>query len=124
MFVTDTIDAVYPPDDWTPHAIVDRLSIVMSDRLTSISAKDGNQLEDVAISIDPQIHPTRMDTHLAHRRRPLLAQVRQKTKLKSLVALEPFFGRISLYSFESAYRLGSVDWHSVSSSIESDIFEG
>ena len=29
MFVTDTTDAVYPPEDYTPEAIMDRLAEIM-----------------------------------------------------------------------------------------------
>jgi hypothetical protein len=30
MFVTDTTDAVYPPESWSPYAIMDRLSEILS----------------------------------------------------------------------------------------------
>jgi hypothetical protein len=30
MFVTDTTDAVYPPETWSPYAIMDRLSEILS----------------------------------------------------------------------------------------------
>jgi len=31
MFITDTVDAVYPPEEWRPAALLDRLSEVVSD---------------------------------------------------------------------------------------------
>lgn len=39
-------------------------------------------------------------------------------------SLEPFFSRLSVYSFESVYHGTTVDWELVESSIEQDIFEG
>lgn len=38
MFVTDTTDAAFPPEDFVPEAIMDRLSEIMSEhRHTSVS---------------------------------------------------------------------------------------
>lgn len=31
MFVTDTTDAAYPPEDYNPESIMDRLSEIMSE---------------------------------------------------------------------------------------------
>jgi hypothetical protein len=31
MFVTDTTDAVYPPEDFSPEAIMDRLNEIISE---------------------------------------------------------------------------------------------
>ena len=31
MFVTDTVDAIYPPDQWFPEALLDQLAEVVSD---------------------------------------------------------------------------------------------
>ena len=31
MFVTDTVDAVYRPDEWTPESLMDRLAEVVGD---------------------------------------------------------------------------------------------
>lgn len=32
MFITDTVDAMYPPDPWFPHAIIDRLAGMLTER--------------------------------------------------------------------------------------------
>lgn len=32
MFVTDTVDVVYPPDDWQSESIVDRLAVAIEER--------------------------------------------------------------------------------------------
>lgn len=31
MFITDTVDAIYRPDDWLPEALLDRLAEVVGD---------------------------------------------------------------------------------------------
>ena len=39
MFVTDTTDAAYPPEDFLPEAIMDRLSEILSEhRHTTVSS--------------------------------------------------------------------------------------
>ena len=41
MFVTDTTDAAFPPEDYTPEAIMDRLSDILSehDHTTQVSIR-------------------------------------------------------------------------------------
>lgn len=130
MFVTDTVDAVYPPDGWTPQAIMDCISVMISDHRASSAAASSDDPTDDArknvIAIDAIVIPSRGSSSSSRvtRRRPLLTNVRQKTQLDSLASLDPFFGRISLYSFESAYAQGKVDWDDIAASIENDIFEG
>lgn len=127
MFVTDTVDAIYPPDGWSPQAVMDRLSIMISDHRAASDASS-EVAQTTTIAVDPIVLPSRSVLGTGEsqqaRRRPLLARVRQSTKLDSLGALEPFFGRISLYSFESAYAQGRMDWEAIAHSIEGDIFQG
>lgn len=106
---------------------MDRISIMLSDHRASSTTASGAAPQDGevnVITVDAVVLPSRGLAGPERRRRPLLANIRQKTKLDSLASLEPFFGRISLYSFESAYAQGLVDWASIGMSIESDIFEG
>jgi hypothetical protein len=130
MFITDTVDAVYPPESWTPQATMDRLGEIVSQKLdpgrvgsatprfslsagmpgfTSTSAPDGT------------INTGRANGKLLSR--PLLGGVRQ-SKVTSLSQLEPFFSRASLSNYEAVYAMGGVDWAAVERSLELDMFEG
>lgn len=120
MFITDTVDAAYPPESWTPPAIMDRLREIVSSRhlpgsghgrQMSLTPKAALALNGAGIYRPPQSS------------RPLLSRVRQ-SKITSLSALEPFFQRASLSNYETVYALGGVDWQAVETSVEMDLFEG
>lgn len=34
MFLTDTMDAIYPPESWSPQAVLDRLSVILTEHQT------------------------------------------------------------------------------------------
>lgn len=139
MFITDTVDAAYPPESWTPQAIMDRLGEIISGRLdllnssrspitsnggVSMSAGDAHQ--PLSAGMAPRFSIASIDrTSTTGQRlvRPLLANVRL-CKISALSALEPFFSRASLSNYESVYALGGVDWAAVESSLECDLFEG
>jgi hypothetical protein len=38
MFITDTVDAVYPPEDWSNRSLLDRLGEVMRNTLPNEKA--------------------------------------------------------------------------------------
>lgn len=108
MFVTDTVDAMYPPDGWRPQAIMDRLGEILV---------DPHHLHEPA-------HPTPLALPSSLGvvpRRPLLTIRR----IDTIAALEPFFSTVSLSAYESVYNSGgTVDWEAVERGLEGDLFDG
>lgn len=98
LFITDTIDAVYRPSNWTPVALADRLS----EHMRSTASIPTSHITAPASSAG--------DLH--SRRRPLLDQIDTKVLSKEdLVGmvLKPFFSQLSIYAFESTYGMGEPD---------------
>ncbi|KIM47693.1 hypothetical protein M413DRAFT_439360 [Hebeloma cylindrosporum] len=107
VFITDTVDAVYRPDDWFPEAMMDQLSEIAGSLPIS-----SNHLDDHSIGRHQQ----------PAMRRPLLGTLRQIESIRDLV---PFFSNVSLSSYESVYASGgNIDWEAVEKSIMDDMFEG
>ncbi|KAJ5506638.1 Dopey N-terminal [Penicillium expansum] len=97
LFVTDTIDAVYPPDRWEPIALADEISQTFGPR-----------------GAGSPIVPTETNEAQAHSglKRPwLISDWIRETAKDDIVerVLRPFFARLSIYVFESTYGMGSVD---------------
>ncbi|KAF9654142.1 hypothetical protein BDM02DRAFT_3152598 [Thelephora ganbajun] len=104
VFVTDTVDAVYRPDNWLPGAMMDRLAEVA----TSAPAAE---TKPIATFVDTS-HPAR---------RPMLNAVRN---IESIRDLAPFFSSVSITSYESIYASGGVvDWMAVERGLIDDMFE-
>lgn len=111
MFVTDTVDSIYPPDIWSPQAIMDRLGEILSDARSDISIPKSNILSTASTK-----------TGMKGLRKPKLTL----RKIDKISDLQVFFSSISLSSFESVYDSGSgkVDWKEVEKVLLEDIFEG
>jgi hypothetical protein len=105
MFVTDTTDAGYPPEDSEPEALLDRLSEVLTEH-----SHGTQQDSDMP---DEEECPSRL-------RKPRLAGMRNLTSLRQL---RSFFARASIDTFEGVYEGWSVDWKAVEEGFESEIFE-
>jgi hypothetical protein len=95
LFVTDTLDAIYPPNGWRSSALIDEV------------AQTANQTETPMTA-----HPGHLSEPAKELRRPWLCSdatrgVDQDDVLDKL--LRPFFGQLSIHAFESTYSLGMVD---------------
>lgn len=123
MFVTDTVDAIYPPDSWFPQAIMDRLGDILSDPQAPAPVSSSISTTPIlTASPTPDLFtPPPASNGPAEARRPLLAARR----INSITELEPFFTTISLSAYESVYRAGArVDWEAVERTLERSLFEG
>lgn len=97
LFVTDTIDAVYPPDRWEPVALADEVSQSFGPHNVLSPTVSNEQVEPVARS---------------GLKRPWLISDRIRETAKDEIVervLRPFFGRLSIYVFESTYGMESAD---------------
>ncbi|BEI90230.1 uncharacterized protein CcaverHIS019_0303000 [Cutaneotrichosporon cavernicola] len=104
IFVTDTTDAAYPPEHYSPEALVDRLAEILVESATIPKA-------DNAIPVESSD---------GRPRRPHLAGVRA---LASLHQLQPFFSRASIDTFEGVYNDAGVDWDAIEDGLNAEIFE-
>ncbi|KAJ3739812.1 Dopey, N-terminal-domain-containing protein [Lentinula detonsa] len=113
MFVTDTVDAIYRPNDWSPEAMMDQLAeIAASLPRTSTSANGGSSPAPNALTFASQ-RPMR---------RPMLTSIRQIDSIRDLV---PFFSSVSITTYESVYASnGSIDWDAIEKGIMDDMFDG
>ncbi|KAN0061878.1 hypothetical protein ACQY0O_005872 [Thecaphora frezii] len=145
MFVTDTVDVVYAPDDWMAEAILDRLALVVSERKPSATLTPA--ADPAHPALDPFTFSGASTRPRRARRSPMLVGRRD---IKQIDQLLPFFQRVSLESYEAMYKVGvrapptsavssgnasgmagssaastdDVDWHAVESGLLLDMFEG
>ncbi|KIJ53578.1 hypothetical protein M422DRAFT_73885 [Sphaerobolus stellatus SS14] len=122
MFITDTVDAVYRPDNWMPEALLDQLAEIASDLPIPDSKPAG--VIDSAANYDG-----RLDTALTYEneestplRRPLLTHIHHIDSIRDLV---PFFSHVSIASYEGVYHTnGNVDWRAIEKGLLEEMFEG
>ena len=138
MFVTDTVDAVYRPEDWSPESLLDQLAEIVRDlpepKVCPIT-RPGRFLSPLAQNTEDVIGQT---TTLYTRpstlgppgaagfsnqnlRRPMLESVYRISHIRDLLQ---FFSTVSITSYESVYGSGSVDWEAVEAGLLSEMFEG
>ncbi|KAJ3545543.1 hypothetical protein NM688_g5613 [Phlebia brevispora] len=113
IFITDTVDAVYHPDNWTPAAMIDRLAEVVGE----LPIEGGSRHQDHGTVATP-VTPTQGARSL---RKPFLTA----HQIDSIRDLVPFFNQASIASYESVYSSGgSVDWEAVEDGLYQDMFDG
>ncbi|KAF9566957.1 hypothetical protein CPC08DRAFT_758587 [Agrocybe pediades] len=107
MFTTDTVDAVYRPDNWVPEAMLDQLAEIAGNLMIG-ETSNSDQIDNAA--------------NQRVMRRPLLGSLRQIESMRDLV---PFLSNVSIASYESVYASGgNIDWEAVEKSILDDMFDG
>ena len=110
LFITDTIDAVYRPEDLEPHAIVD-------DLIDDLDATAGTH-QSVTIHA-----PSASQTGS---RKPLLMNqtLRGIPKEKLLDrGIRPFLRQLSINTFENTYSMTDFDWQAAYEDLLFDIFD-
>jgi hypothetical protein len=137
IFVTDTVDAVYRPDNWTPQAMMDELaetagnlpvaeSRVRTDPIVCIGEEPDfksflQEANSNGLAL-PALQATTLHPGARPMRRPLLQGLRQVNSIRDLV---PFFSNVSVAGYESVYASGgSVDWEAIEEGLMEDMFDG
>lgn len=131
IFITDTVDAIYRPEDWFPEAMLDQLAEIASSLplvssvsasaafLPSSSSSNHNKNNSISTStwaLDSAPSGGRP------MRRPLLGSTRTIDSMRDLV---PFFSNVSIASYESVYASGgNIDWEVIERGIMEDLFDG
>jgi hypothetical protein len=110
LFVTDTIDAVYPPNRWEPVALADEVS-------QSFGARN---------ALTPSVsHEHTESTTRGGLKRPwLISEHIRETAKDEIVerVLRPFFDRLSIYVFESTYSMEGADLGVCRDDLLADLF--
>ncbi|PGH05170.1 hypothetical protein GX51_03069 [Blastomyces parvus] len=121
LFVTDTIDAVYPPDQWESVALADGIAHNLGtttsrnsiDRSTNNDFGNGNGNDgDDDSGRD------------GYKRAWLNSELSRETAKDEIVdtVLRPFFDRLSIHAFESTYSLGVPDLEGCKDDLLADLF--
>ncbi|KAJ5287397.1 hypothetical protein N7478_003083 [Penicillium angulare] len=109
LFVTDTIDAVYPPGQWEPVALADEVA-------QSFGRHD---------ILSPSVSNEPVEPAARGLRRPWLISDHIRETAKDEIVervLRPFFERLSIYVFESTYRMESADLGICRDDLLADLF--
>ncbi|KAG2044595.1 Dopey, N-terminal-domain-containing protein [Suillus americanus] len=118
IFITDTVDAVFRPDNLSPESIFDRLAEVVG----SLPIPEPREPRGIGLSTSTSTSlafPAHSDRAL---RKPILRSIRQIDSIRDLV---PFFSHVSISSYESVYASsGNIDWEAVEQGVLDDMFDG
>ena len=110
LFVTDTTDAVYPPDRWEPVALAHEVSHSFgSGKMAPVS-----HLHDGTTVAPPGF------------KRPWLMSDSIRDMAKDEIidrVLRPFFDRLSIHAFESTYSMGVPDIRACRDDLLADLFD-
>jgi len=118
IFITDTVDAIYRPDECFPEAMMDQLAEIVSS-LPVAESREPPATNGLIMS--PSAYMATFGNQRPMRR-PLLNSVRQIESIRDLV---PFFSSVSISSYESVYASGgNVDWAAVEKGLMDDMFDG
>ncbi|KAF7302659.1 Dopey-N domain-containing protein [Mycena chlorophos] len=118
IFITDTVDAIYRPDDCFPEAMMDHIAEIVGS-LPVAESRDPPAANGLVISPAPNVSMFGVDRPM---RRPMLNSVRQMDSIRDLM---PFFSSVSISSYESVYASGgNVDWAAVEKGLLEDMFDG
>ncbi|EME77850.1 uncharacterized protein MYCFIDRAFT_33802 [Pseudocercospora fijiensis CIRAD86] len=95
LYISDTIDAVYQPEDWTPTALADQVAEVLG-----------------SSSMEDSLMPSTSSAKSANRRRALLGDTVDKEDIKAMpkedfvrASLRPFLSQLSIHAYEGVYSL-------------------
>ncbi|KAI9668723.1 MAG: hypothetical protein M1829_005263 [Trizodia sp. TS-e1964] len=117
LYITDTIDAVYRPAEWSPTALVDEVAEDMGSASTSPAQHPFHAIShELSSKASSQKIP----------RRPLLTTESTSGVKREQLAnkvLRPFFSQLSIWSFESNYSLGTADLKACEDSLLVDLFD-
>ena len=110
LFITDTVDAVYQPQLWTPSALIDGIAAHLNKQLST----KGPTQEDLISST------------LSSKRRPLLTTAKTKGIDRDLFlsrVLHPFFQQLSITCFEASYHMAPIDREACMEDLLVDVFD-
>jgi len=122
MFITDTTDAIYPPENWSSRSLIDRLAEIVRNYSPEKKKVRPDSLVQrnkkwILIKKQMKMEPTvPISNTTPELRRPFLIGNYPSN-------LETFLSHISIASYESLYSTrGKIDWIAIEDSLLLDIF--
>lgn len=108
LFVTDTIDVIYPPDRWESVALADEVARALG------TGKNGSttHLHETG-EHDDETNGLWLSTDLSR-------EIAKDEIVDRL--LRPFFARLSIHAFESTYSMSNPDWAVCTDDLLADLF--
>ncbi|EGD95389.1 protein kinase subdomain-containing protein [Trichophyton tonsurans CBS 112818] len=126
LFVTDTIDVVYPPNRWESRALADELSRSLGKSISpqsehSASAQDTNGYDGGG---DDESVGTGSSKKDGFKKAWLNSDLSRETAKDEIIEklLRPFFDRLSIHSFETMYSMGVPDIAACTDDLLADLF--
>ena len=109
LFVTDTIDIIYPPNRWESVALADQVSRTLGARVTESAS---------------QLHETTNDHDDGFKQTFLTSDTTRETAKDEIVdkLLRPFFDRLSIHAFESTYSMAVPNLEACKDDLLADLF--
>ncbi|PGH06449.1 hypothetical protein AJ79_06539 [Helicocarpus griseus UAMH5409] len=119
LFVTDTIDAVYPPNQWESVALADGVAQGLGTR----TARRSTDIIDHPASNGNDSSDGHHD-HGGSKKAWLSSELSRETAKDEIVerVLRPFFDRLSIHAFESTYSMGIPDSEDCKDDLLADLF--
>lgn len=110
LFVTDTTDAVYPPDRWEPVALAYEVS---------------HSFGPGKIAPIPHLNDGTTAAPSGYKRPWLMSDAIRDTAKDEIIdrVLRPFFDRLSIHAFESTYGMGVPDIRACRDDLLADLFD-
>ncbi|KAK2791316.1 hypothetical protein FQN52_004993 [Onygenales sp. PD_12] len=112
LFVTDTIDVIYPPDHWQSIALADGVAQSLGTESANHSDSHSSQNQG------PNDHGD------GFKKSWLNSELSRETAKDEIVdtVLRPFFDRLSIHAFESMYSMGVPDLAACKDDLLADLF--
>ncbi|KDN44268.1 hypothetical protein K437DRAFT_257137 [Tilletiaria anomala UBC 951] len=111
LFVPDTTDVVYPPDDWVSEALVDRVTQALMEQRPAIKSNKVKDGQTTASS-------TEVATGTLPLRRPML----RSGPIESVDELATFFRYVSISAYEAVYATQGIDQRYIEHCLLEDMF--
>lgn len=114
LLITDTPDSKYPTPDYVPEALLDSISV-------AITEKYGDSKETRAADAQA-LRQSRSTPGYANGqvlRRPLL----QASNVETVQALQPFFASVSRAFYDGECACTGIDWDNINDCLLRELFE-
>ncbi|PGH04659.1 hypothetical protein AJ80_08493 [Polytolypa hystricis UAMH7299] len=120
LFVTDTVDIIYPPDRWESIALADEVA----QDLGTTSSSTSRERTTSAQWHDPSEFSSSSSSSDGVKKSWLNSELSRETAKDEIVdrVLRPFFDHLSIHAFESTYGLGTTDRGACREDLMADLF--
>lgn len=128
LFITDSIEAVHRPIHWEPVALVDDIAEELATSANSTVPQTPTTEENARLGLEPT-QSTQARSDASPFKQPLLnvkdaAAVTTMGKEEFVTKiLRPFFSRLSMHAYESAYSMKNVDMEGCKQALVEDLFD-